>query len=71
MRPIILILIWSVFILNGCQNVPQTPQHLSVEQVLKENIEEWNVSINPRKEKNKWVYDTQLEYLGIRQLMLL
>lgn len=39
-------------------------QEISVEQVLKGNIAEWNVSINTRKEKNKWVYDTQLEYLG-------
>ncbi|WP_409274641.1 hypothetical protein V1499_06140 [Neobacillus sp. SCS-31] len=64
MRQSIIILISIVFTLNACQNVPQMPQSLNVEQVVKENIQEWDISVSPRKDKNKWVYDTQLEYLG-------
>lgn len=64
MRQSFFILICLVFILNACQNEPKAPQNLNVKQVLKENIEEWDISVTPRKENDKWVYDTQLEYLG-------
>ncbi|WP_409303912.1 hypothetical protein [Peribacillus sp. SCS-155] len=64
MRHSLVILISIVFILNACQNVSQPSQSLIVEQTLKENIEEWDITVSPRKEKSKWVYDTKLEYLG-------
>jgi hypothetical protein len=59
-----IMLMWLVFILIGCQNVPETPDNLTVKQVLKENIEEWDISVIPRKVTDNWVYDTQLEFLG-------
>lgn len=64
MRQSIFILICLVFILYACQSVPKALQNLNVKQVLKENIEDWDISVIPRKENDKWVYDTQLEYLG-------
>ncbi|WP_338472832.1 hypothetical protein R4Z10_08950 [Niallia sp. XMNu-256] len=64
MRKNIIMLMWLVFILIGCQNVPEIPDNLTVKQVLKQNIEEWDISVIPRKETDNWVYDTQLEFLG-------
>jgi hypothetical protein len=66
MRKVICIFIicFSVFFLFACQNSTQKPNSLNVEQVSKSNINKWVVAVKPRLVKDKWVYDTEIEYLG-------